>query len=986
VFTDEYVVIDAFDQKFAACRNALFLTDPHVDRERLINMKGMRVTGTCRWITQKWRYQSWLHGSTHLLWISGDPGTGKTMLSIFLTEELERVSQQKRHNAELLFFFCSHQDEKLNTAVAILRGLLYQIVVKRPKLIKHVLPYLETPERAQLTLSSLETLWITFRRVIQDVDLGKMFCVLDGLDECDADSTSLLVAKLVELFTLNDSQITNGAFKIVIVSRNIPGLRSCTQVKFNPDNEEHVVSDIKRFISVRVKELSRIEGFNEDFRIAVRKTLLERSEGTFLWVGLVMRELSQKRTCTEVLEALRELSPDLSEIYGRMLLQIESRRRRTSSGILLWVMMAIRPLTLQELAAAIGIQSSALITIEQAVRDQVALCGPFLKLRDQEVGLVHQSARDYLLRKEPDSDSVLEDFRIKPEEAHLELARTCFDCIEHSALQYRPLDFDNGSCSQEPPLLKYAALYWPEHARCCSTRVIELFNLSESLRSFFQTDSSLRKNWWETYTRAKPWPRLSAPPVLHIACSFGIVPWVRALLSETWMSRFHKLADKQDENGQTALHWAARGGYKEVVHLLLDRGADVSVKNNDGLTALEWAALREDKAMVQLLLNRGADVNLKHNNRSVVLDWMATMGYELVVQPLLGPRADINVKSNDGQLVLHMVALVGYEAMVRLLLDHGADVNAKDNYGWTALHIAALKGHEAVVRLLLERKADVNAKGNDGWTPLHSATCEGHMAVVQLLLGCGADVNAEGTGARTALHSAAAEGHEAVVQLLLDRSADINVESEYERTALDWAAFHGRKAVVQLLLDHGADVNAKGSGGRTALHWAAAGGHEAVVQLLLDHGADVKAKDNDGRTALNPAARQENEAVVRLLLGHGVDVKEKDEYGLTALHGAADQGHESVVQLLLDHGADVKAKGNDGLTALHWAAAGGHEAVVRLLLARGADVNAKDNKGWTALDRAAHQGCKAVVRLLKSVGASRRTQTELSRRIRLKSE
>jgi hypothetical protein len=60
------------------------------------------------------------HGYTavlNLLWISGGPGKGKTMLSIFLTEELEKME-----NAELLFYFCNHQDEKRNIAVAVRDG------------------------------------------------------------------------------------------------------------------------------------------------------------------------------------------------------------------------------------------------------------------------------------------------------------------------------------------------------------------------------------------------------------------------------------------------------------------------------------------------------------------------------------------------------------------------------------------------------------------------------------------------------------------------------------------------------------------------------------------------------------------------------------------------------------------------------------------------------------------------------------------------
>jgi len=109
-----------------------------------------------------------------------------------------------------------------------------------------------------------------------------MFCVLDGLDECDEDMIRILVPKIVDIFLLKNLELATKTFKMVIVSREIPGLQGCVQVKLDPDNDERVASDIKRVISARVTELSRIEGFNNEFRATVQKTLLERSKGTFL--------------------------------------------------------------------------------------------------------------------------------------------------------------------------------------------------------------------------------------------------------------------------------------------------------------------------------------------------------------------------------------------------------------------------------------------------------------------------------------------------------------------------------------------------------------------------------------------------------------------------------------------------------------------------------------------------------------------------------
>ncbi|KAF4264238.1 hypothetical protein KXV68_007120 [Aspergillus fumigatus] len=853
------------EEKASRCRNALFLSDPYVDRECLISEKGTRVAGTCEWITQHESYRAWLYGDTPFLWISGGPGRGKTMLSIFLTEELERVVQNVE-DANLIFSFCTHKDEKHNTAVAIIRGLVYQIVTHRPKLIKHVLPSFETPEKARQTLSSLDALWVIFRRLVQDIDIGTTFCVIDGLDECDEAALSVLVPKLADIFSLESSQPATRLFKMVVISRDIPGLRGSLQVKLDPDNDERVASDIKLFIASRVAELSRMEGFNDEFVTTVQTSLLERSEGTFLWVGFIMKELSRKRTCTEVLETLGSLPSGLPALYSRMLLQIESKHRAISSVILRWVTMAARPLTLQELAAVVGIRSSNLITAQQAIRDRITLCGLFLKIQGQEVVLVHQSARDYLLRKEPDSDIVLEYFRIKSEEAHLMLAQACLDCLAHSSLQYEPLDLNNESYSQESPLLNYAAFHWPVHAQRSSVLAVQLLGFS---KTFFHEDSDLRKNWWATFRRGEPWQSLCTLPLLHMACYLGIVPWVIPIIDKSSrMPSFNKSVDKKDARGRTALYWASSKGHEAVVRLLVERGANVRVKDKLGLTALYQASSSGHEAVVKLLLEHGADVNA----RSASKGWTA----------------------------LFEAASNGHKAVVQLLLDCGADVNMKDEDGWTPLCQAASRGHEAVAGLLVSHGADINARDGNGRTALYRAASDGYEAVVCLLLDHGADINARGKyKGRTALFEAASNGHEAVVHLLLDRGADVNMKDEDGRTPLYQAASRGHEAVAGLLVGHGADINARDNDGQTALFRASSNGDEAVVQLLVNRKANVNVADYfRGMTPLSQAASRGHEGVVSLLLDHGADINAKDSGEWTALDVAAFKGHEEVVRLL----------------------------------------------------------------------------------------
>lgn len=84
--------VDPKPAEAQTCLTALFRSigaDPCDERDKLIRRKGISAKGTCRWITSNKVYESWLHARSQLLWISGGPGKGKTMLSIFLIEELE---------------------------------------------------------------------------------------------------------------------------------------------------------------------------------------------------------------------------------------------------------------------------------------------------------------------------------------------------------------------------------------------------------------------------------------------------------------------------------------------------------------------------------------------------------------------------------------------------------------------------------------------------------------------------------------------------------------------------------------------------------------------------------------------------------------------------------------------------------------------------------------------------------------------------------
>jgi serine/threonine-protein phosphatase 6 regulatory ankyrin repeat subunit B len=350
----------------------------------------------------------------------------------------------------------------------------------------------------------------------------------------------------------------------------------------------------------------------------------------------------------------------------------------------------------------------------------------------------------------------------------------------------------------------------------------------------------------------------------------------------------------QSTDGFTPLHYAARGGNKEVAELLLTGKADVNAQSHYGGTPLHQAV-------------------------GITPHWFV----RLEKRPWRWAEDERR------------------KAVAELLLAHHADVNAKDWEGRTPLHHAAATGQKGMVELLLANKADRKALDRESLTPLHEAVWSGHNEVVELLLAKGNDLDT--------LSACGLGKTDRVKEFLKKDVALVNAQDGEGRTLLHWAAATDQKAVAELLLTHQARSGPKTNwGGFTPLHLAAVGGHKAVAESLLEQKEDVDATDQNGWTPLHRAVKSGHKAVVELLLAHGADVKAQTRdyvyLGLggspgppnaTALHLAAANGDEGLVQLLLSYKADINARDAKGKTPLRAAIVNQHTTVADLLRQKG---------------------------------------------------
>jgi hypothetical protein len=193
-------------EKRLDCQRDLFVTDPYEDKKALKRKKGGHAPGTCEWIFRTKELTAWLSSgrtigperqATQVLWLHGNPGTGKSIMAIYLAEELPETFFNMDGEV-LTYFFCDSGFDTRKTASSIVRGLLYQLVVRHQQLLDYLLP--KYHERGAELFTSFDALWEIFMAMVADQNTGRKYCIIDALDECDRESQKTLSQQLEETF------------------------------------------------------------------------------------------------------------------------------------------------------------------------------------------------------------------------------------------------------------------------------------------------------------------------------------------------------------------------------------------------------------------------------------------------------------------------------------------------------------------------------------------------------------------------------------------------------------------------------------------------------------------------------------------------------------------------------------------------------------------------------------------------------------------
>ncbi|XP_067659835.1 uncharacterized protein [Haliotis asinina] len=252
------------------------------------------------------------------------------------------------------------------------------------------------------------------------------------------------------------------------------------------------------------------------------------------------------------------------------------------------------------------------------------------------------------------------------------------------------------------------------------------------------------------------------------------------------------------------LHGACRKGDLAEVRRILDTGrGDVNCRGVAGITPLMEAARLGHRDVVKLLVSRGADVSLVDVDGNNILHYACVKGNKRTVEfALCLDEVDIDSRGGRGRTPVMDAACEGHSHVVKLLVSRGADVSLVDDDGNNILHYACVRGDRKTVEFVLS------------------------LGVL--------DINSRGLENRTPIMEVAGRGYRDLVELFVKRGADVSLVSDDGDNILHWACVGGDRMTVEFVLSlNVVNIDARNNNGDTAADVAKGKGHDQLFIIVV---------------------------------------------------------------------------------------------------------------------------------------------------------
>lgn len=248
-----------------------------------------------------------------------------------------------------------------------------------------------------------------------------------------------------------------------------------------------------------------------------------------------------------------------------------------------------------------------------------------------------------------------------------------------------------------------------------------------------------------------------------------------------------------DIEKETPLIQAFFNKNRQLAVELITNGADINTPESFvGYSPLMLACGDNDEELVKILLDHGADVSIKSKNGLTALINASKNNKKKICELLI--KSNPNILEKDGPDAFVKAARAGHIEIINYLISKGLNINTKNTVGETALMVAANRGNINLVKELLKLGADINQKDDHGKTALIHAAIGGVVSFIREEGSPGPEMDE--------IEKALAEMQElngVVISFLIESGAKIQEEDNYGLTAVEHARRNGKKNIVKIL-------------------------------------------------------------------------------------------------------------------------------------------------------------------------------------------
>ncbi|KAI1758095.1 hypothetical protein F4782DRAFT_536756 [Xylaria castorea] len=325
---------------------------------------------TCAWILKHPKFQRWVTtAEAQILWILGHPGTGKSTLIKYVSQWPPYQSSKEGSKSLFItsFYFYNLGAQLHRTANGLLRSVLFQLLKEFPNCLESFKEHqiqLDIDAKDEQVLGGLNLLNLLENTLRNALEVTPVWLFIDALDECrnemgDPDDETEEVRGLIRDLTNLQKVLGSSThhLRICCSCRHYPNIAfKDDELKIFTEMEN--VADIKAFVERELQE--GIAEAETEVTVRLQTAIAQNALGSFQWTKLVTsKALSMYRagkSTTQIIRQIQTAPRQLSTLYHNILKSMPQEDRARSLQLFQWACFSREPLNTAQLRVLMNVQ------------------------------------------------------------------------------------------------------------------------------------------------------------------------------------------------------------------------------------------------------------------------------------------------------------------------------------------------------------------------------------------------------------------------------------------------------------------------------------------------------------------------------------------------------------------------------------------------------------------------------------------------------